>query len=122
MNKIAAVLVLSAAFSYSASAQEAGWENNCDATDGWHGNQGDPGMHADIEQAETGVIKIVQKGDDTWGKAAFVLENIDLDKTPILEMKINKVDKDCGYKVAIAPRDWSELVTVIDRNSADGVH
>ena len=27
-----------------------------------------------------------------------------------------------GFKVMLAPRDWSETVTVIDRNSADGLH
>jgi hypothetical protein len=106
----------------SASAELVGWETNCEGIDGWYSNKTDPGMHSEVAQEETGVIRVSQAGEDTWGKAAIVAEKIDISKTPILEVRVNKVDADAGFSVKIAPQDWSELITVIERSSADGVH
>jgi hypothetical protein len=122
MNRTAIVLALSALLTIAASAQQPAWETVCESTEGWHGNKTDPGMRTRIEQPETGVVRIVQDGEGTWGKAAFVVENVNLSVSPILEAKINKVDEDAGYQVQVAPLDWSETVTVIERNSKDGIH
>ena len=50
-------------------------------------------MNAKVDQFEPSVIRVTQDGNDTWGKVAYVVENIDLEATPIIEVKANKVDK-----------------------------
>jgi len=98
------------------------WETDCSTTSGWHWESDSPGMNTKVEQAEPSVIKLTQEGKDTWGKAAYVVENIDLEQTPILEIKVNKVDKGSAFTVAVANSDWTEQFTVIPRTSADGIH
>ena len=104
-----------------AEAQVA-WSTECDSTDGWHWNAEDAGMNAKVAQFETSLIQVTQEGNDTWGKAAYVVEGIDLNETPILEVKASKVDVGCGFMVNVASSDWSEMFTVVKRTSADGVH
>jgi hypothetical protein len=122
VKKFCSIVGAVALLGMNASAELVGWETNCEGIDGWYSNKTDPGMHSEVAQEETGVIKILQAGDDSWGKAAIVAEKIDVEKTPILEVRVNKVDKDAGFSVKIAPKDWSELITVIERSSADGIH
>ena len=98
------------------------WEHNCSSIKDWYTNAQEPNFHAKIEQFEPSVIKVTQEGDDTWGKVAFVVKDVDVDQCPILEVKINKVDKDSAFKVAVAPLDWSDTFVVIPRSSADGLH
>ncbi len=98
-----------------------GWENDCSSTKDWYDNKTDPSFGAKVEQAEPGVFKVTQDGKDTWGKIAFVVKDINVDQTPMLEVKINKVDQDSAFKVAVAPLDWSDLFVVIPRSSADGI-
>ena len=101
---------------------EVAWSTECDSIDGWHGNSDDPGMNAKVVQAETSTIQVTQEGSEMWGKVAFVVDGIDLDKTPVLEVKASKVDLGCGFMVSVASADWSEMFTVVKRTSADGVH
>ena len=98
-----------------------GWQHDCSSIKDWYDNQMEPGFHAKVEQAEPSVIKVIQTGGDTWGKVAYVVKGVDLDKTPILEVKVNKVDVGSAYKVAVASLNWSEFYEVIPRSSADGV-
>ncbi|MBV9463612.1 MAG: hypothetical protein JO317_05230 [Verrucomicrobiae bacterium] len=98
-----------------------GWHSDCGSVKDWYTKNEDPSFQAKLDPAEPGVLKLTQEGTDTWGKAAFVVKDVDLDKTPILEVKVNKVDKDAAYKVGVAPLDWSELFVVVPRSSADGV-
>ena len=101
---------------------EVAWSTECDSTEGWHWNNEDAGMNAKVSQFETSIIQVTQEGGDTWGKVAYVVEGIDLDKTSILEVKAAKVDVGCGFMVNVASSDWSEMFTVVKRTSADGVH
>ena len=103
-----------------AAGPEVAWEEDCSTITGWHFDNDSKGMNSTVEQFEPSVIKIKQQGNDTWGKAAYVIQNIDLEKTPIVEVKVNKVDKGSAYTVSVAPTDWSEMITVIPRSSADG--
>jgi hypothetical protein len=98
-----------------------GWHNDCSTTKDWYDSKSDPGFHAKVEQAEPSVIKVAQEGGDTWGKVAYVIKEVDLDKTPVLEVKVNKVDSGSAFKVAVAPLDWSNLYVVVPRSSADGI-
>jgi hypothetical protein len=104
------------------SAELIGWETNCEGTDGWYDNKADAGMGTEVSQFETGVIAIKQSGNDTWGKAAFSVENIDLDKTPILEIKVNQVEEGAGFQVKIVPKDWSEMISVVERSNGEGIY
>lgn len=94
------------------------WEIDCTTLDGWHSE----GMNATVTKPEPETIKVTQEGNDTWGKAAFVVDGVNLEKSPLLEVKVNKVEKGSAFKVLIANSDWSEQIVVIDRSSADGVH
>lgn len=136
MNKKTVVLgiaLFSFVFLSSVRAQEAAapeaaaaagpavaWEDDCSSINGWHFDNDSKGMNCVVEQFEPSVIKIKQQGNDTWGKAAYVVQNIDLEQFPIVEVKVNMVDKASAYTVSIAPMDWSEMITVIPRSSADG--
>jgi len=113
-----------AGFAVSALIAEEviGWQSDCSSTKDWYDNKVDPGFGAKIEQAEPSVIKVTQDGKDTWGKVAFVVKDVNIDATPNLEAKINKVDQDAAFKIGVAPLDWSELFVVIPRSSADGIH
>ena len=110
--------LLAAAATAQTSAAVA-WETDCNDVAGWHF---DPGMNAKVEQDEPSVIKVTQSGNDTWGKVAYVVENIDLDATPILEVNAGQVDFDSAFMINVAPRDWSEMLTVIPRSNDGGVH
>jgi hypothetical protein len=98
------------------------WETDCTSLAGWHDGKETPTMNALVDQFETSVIRVTQDGNDTWGKVAYVVENIDLEETPIIEVKANKVDKNSAFSIAVASRDWSDMITVIKRTSADGIH
>ena len=104
----------------AAAGPEVAWEEDCSTIAGWHFDNDSKGMNSTVEQFEPSVIKIKQQGNDTWGKAAYVIQNIDLEQFPIVEVKVNMVDKGSAYTVAVAPMDWSEMITVIPRSSADG--
>ncbi|MBV9463926.1 MAG: hypothetical protein JO317_06820 [Verrucomicrobiae bacterium] len=115
-------LLANAVFSTLALAADIGWEHDCTNVRDWYDTKADPSYQAKIEQAEKDAFKVTQCGADTWGKVAFVVKDIDIDKTPILEAKVNQVDVGSAIKVAVAPLDWSELYVVVARTSADGVH
>jgi len=99
----------------------AGWQHDCSSIKDWYDNKSDAGFHAKVEQAEPSVIKVAQEGADTWGKVAYVVKGVDLDKTPTLEVKVNKVDLNSAFKVAVSSLNWSEFYEVIPRSSADGL-
>ena len=104
------------------SSAVVAWEMDCSSLSGWHDATETPGMNAKVDQFEPSVIRVTQEGNDTWGKVAYVVENVDLSATPILEIKVNKVDQNSAFTVSVAPSDWSEMIDVIKRSSADGIH
>ncbi len=134
MVRILASAVVLAVSVFAATAQEGAqlespnssavvaWQSDCDTLSGWHDANETPGMNAKIDQFEPSVLRVTQGGNDTWGKVAYVVENINLDATPILEVKVNKVDKNSAFTMCVAPSDWSEMIDVIKRSSADGIH
>ncbi len=105
-----------------AKAPVIAWETDCSSIEGWRSNADDPGMHATISQDEPATIKVTQDGADTWGKVAYPLKDINLDETPILEVKVNQVDLNSAFIVGVASADWTDYVPVIARSSADGMH
>lgn len=108
--------------SFAADAPAAdGWQNDCSSIKDWYDNKADSGFHAKVEQAEPSVIKVTQEGGENWGKVAYVVKGVDLEKTPVLEIKVNKVDMNSAFKVGVAPLDWSDMFVVVQRSSADGV-
>jgi hypothetical protein len=104
-----------------AGEQEAAWKNDCSTLEGWSSNLEDKSFQARVEQSEPSVIKVAQDGKDGWGKAAILVKHIDLDSAARLEVKVNKVDKDSAYQIAVASTDWSEFFVVVPRSSADGI-
>ena len=117
---VSCLWIAGAAMSF-AEEPAAGWQHDCSSVKDWYDNKVDTGFHAKVDQAEPSVIKITQEGGDTWGKVAYVVKGVDLDKTPILEAKVNKVDTGSAFKVAVASLNWSEFYEIIPRSSADGV-
>ena len=57
-------------------------------------------------------------GPTAWNDYLAALEQA----TPVIEVKANKVEKGSAFSIAVASRDWSEMITVIKRTSADGIH
>ncbi|MBV9463927.1 MAG: hypothetical protein JO317_06825 [Verrucomicrobiae bacterium] len=108
--------------SYAQAGDLVGWTTDCSSTKDWYDTKIDPSFQAKIEQAEKDAFKVTQDGAQNWGKVAFVIKDVDLEKTPMIQVKTTKVDQDSAFKVAVAPLDWSDLFVVIDRSSADGVH
>jgi hypothetical protein len=98
-----------------------GWQHDCSSIKDWYDNKSDASFMAKIEQAEPSVIKVTQEGPDTWGKTAFLVKGIDLESTPLLQVKVTKVEKDSAYKLAVASTDWGDFHVVVPRSSADGV-
>jgi hypothetical protein len=105
-----------------AADETVGWQHDCSSIKDWYGSADDPSFGATIEQVEPSVFKVTQDGKEKWGKVAFVVKDVDLDKTPYIEVKVNKVDKDSAFQVAVAPLDWKDVNIVVQRSSADGVH
>lgn len=105
-----------------AEEEVIGWQHDCSSIKDWYSTQDDPSFGAKIEQVEPSVFKVTHDGKDTWGKVAFVVKDVDIDQTPNLEVKVNKVDTGSAFKVAVAPLDWADLYVVVPRSSADGVH
>lgn len=103
-------------------AEDIGWMSDCSSIKDWYDNKTDQGYRTKVDQFEPSVMRISQEGADTWGKAAFVVQDVDLDKTPMLQTKVNKVDLNSAFKVCVASLDWSEFYEVVPRSSADGVH
>jgi hypothetical protein len=122
--RVAAVGCLMALAAPALLAQDevVGWQHDCSSIKDWYSSQDDASFGAKIEQAEASAFKITHDGKDTWGKVAFVVKDVDVDASPILEVKVNKVDTGSAFKVALAPLDWNNLYVVIPRSSADGVH
>lgn len=98
-----------------------GWHNDCSTVEGWFSNPEDKSFEAKVEQSEPSVIKVEQDGKDGWGKAAIAVKNVNLDSTSVLQVKVNKVDKDSAYQIGVASTDWSEFFVVVPRSSADGL-
>lgn len=117
-----ALLSLSILCGSARAEPQVAWSTECDSTDGWHWNHEDAGMNAKVSQFETSILQVTQEGPDTWGKVAYVVEGIDMEATPVLEVTAAKVDIGSGFMVNVASADWSEMFTVIKRTSADGVH
>ena len=114
------VVCLSAALRLQAA--EIAWQTDFETLSGWYDNKTNSGFMAKIDQPESSVLRVTQQGQDSWGKVAVVVENVDLNKTAILQTKVNKVDENSAIKVCVASLDWSEFYEVIPRTSADGVH
>ncbi|HBA83407.1 MAG TPA: hypothetical protein DCZ95_04860 [Verrucomicrobia bacterium] len=104
------------------AAADCAWHNDCSSIQGWRSNPEDPGMCAKVEQVEPSVIKVTQDGNSTWGKAAYFISGIDLEKNPMLYLKATKVDLNSAFTVQVASSDWSDCITVVSRTSADGLH
>jgi hypothetical protein len=103
-------------------AEDVGWMSDCSSAKDWYDDKANQSFHTKVDQFEPSVLRVTQQGADTWGKAAFVVQDIDLDKTPILQTKVNKVDINSAFKVCVASLDWSEIYEVVPRSSADGIH
>jgi hypothetical protein len=123
------VLVVGAALVWASSAsavdfppREIGWENECDSAGDWLSNRVDPAIGTRVGMEGLSVVQVTQDGEGTWGKAAIRVDGVDVNATPVLEAAVTKVDLNSAFQVAIAPPDWSEMVTVIKRTSADGIH
>ena len=56
-------------------------------------------FHSKVDQFEPSVLRVTQEGAEGWGKAAYIVQDVALDKTPILQTKVNKVDLNSAFKV-----------------------
>jgi hypothetical protein len=98
------------------------WECDFTTTQGWYDNKTSASYMAKVDQYEPSVMRVTQEGGESWGKVAFVVKDVDLDKASKLEALVNKVDLDSAFQIAVASLDWSEFYVVVQRTSADGVH
>jgi len=121
-NPAAVVVLFLLAVTASVKAEDVGWMSDCTSIKDWYDGKTDQSFHTKVDQFEPSVLRVTQEGAESWGKAAFVVQDVDLDKTPILQTKVNKVDLNSAFKVCVASLDWSEFYEVVPRSSADGIH
>lgn len=101
---------------------DSAWKSDFSTMDGWYDNAADPNFNATITAGtQPGTADITQKGDGTWGKVAFVQENVDIDKNSVIKINMADVPKGSGYKVLAVTPDWSESFIVIDRGHGKGI-
>lgn len=99
------------------------WRDDFKDVQNWYDNKVDSSFGAVIVKGKKkGTAEIIQKGKGTWGKVAFVLSNIDLDKYNVLRMKVNKVSKNGDYKILITSINWRKTFELIERGSGKGIH
>lgn len=123
LSACAAIAAPKAVGGDDAGAAKVAWENDFSSTDGWQDASVDPGMNAYIrKESGKGTCMVTQDGDDTWGKVAFLVEDVNLEETPILEAVLTQVGKGSAFKIGVSPLDWSEFIEVLKRSSADGTH
>lgn len=89
----------------------------------WYDNKTDKSFNAVIVPSKNkGAYEVIQKGNGNWGKVAFVLVDVDLDKFEIVKIKVNDVSKNGDYKIAVTPVDWKDQYILIDRGAGKGMH
>jgi hypothetical protein len=119
-SMVAGALLLGA--SLVVQAEEIGWMSDCSSIKDWYDDKSDKNFNAKVEQFEPSVLKVTQAGADSWGKVAYVVQDVDLEKTSLIQTKVNKVDLNSAFSIAVATLDWSEFYVVVPRSSSDGVH
>lgn len=99
------------------------WRDEFNTLENWYDNKADASFNALIMLGKTKNTAVIQqKGNGNWGKVAFVVQNVDLDKFNILRLKVNKVDKNGDYRVLVTSLDWNDSFTIIDRGNGKGTY
>jgi hypothetical protein len=118
------LLISSLAFLMSLAAglgADPVWKSDFTSLDGWYDNNTDQSFNAVIAMGtKEGTADVIQKGDGSWGKVAFVLENIDIDKFNSVRVNVVDIQKGAAYKLLAVNKDWSESYVVIDRGHGKG--
>lgn len=106
------------------SAQKVGWEDDFNkGTEGWYDQKTSNTFNCTITPIKTGSIaKIEVVGDSSWGKVATIIENVDLDKYPIVEVKVDQVDVNSAFKIGVASIDWSNYYEIIPGQNLSGTY
>ncbi len=122
MKKIVIISFLACLISLTGSlAADTVWKTDFSSMDGWYDNNTDPSFNAVITAGtKAGTADVTQKGEGTWGKVAYVLENIDIDKNNIIKVNIADIEKGSAFKLLAISQDWSESFVVIDRGHGKG--
>jgi hypothetical protein len=122
MKKILLVSSLACLLSLSAlGGADPVWKSDFSTLDGWYDNRCDQSYNAVITAGTVdGTADVIQKGDGSWGKVAFVLENIDIDKFNVVRVNVVDIQKGAAYKLLAVNNDWSESYVVIDRGHGKG--
>jgi hypothetical protein len=98
------------------------WSTDFSTIENWYDNNTDPTFHAVIVPgAQKGTADVIQKGEGTWGKVAFVFKDVNIDKFNVLKLNVADVQKGAGFQVLAAAQDWSETFVVIDRGHGKGM-
>ncbi|MBU0479267.1 hypothetical protein KKC91_11970 [bacterium] len=105
------------------SAQDIGWEDNFNTgVAEWYDEYDSDSFNCIITSLEDGTASIEVIGNSTWGKVAKVIEDVDLNKYPVIEIKANHVDPDSAFKVGITSLDWKEYYEIIPGQNLPGVY
>lgn len=101
---------------------ETFWRDDFNEVTDWYDNKADTSYRAVINPGKKkGTAILQQKGKGTWGKVAYVINEIDLDKYNIVRVKVKKVDLSSAYKILAISTDWSETYIVIERGNGRGI-
>lgn len=99
------------------------WKDSFDEIENWYDNKADSSFKAVIVPGKKkGTAMVKQQGKGDWGKVAFVITKLDIDKYNILKVKVNKVSKNGDYKILVTSLDWNKSYTIIDRGRGKGIH
>lgn len=99
------------------------WKDDFNVIQNWYDNKTDKSFNAVIIPGKKkGSAILQQKGQGNWGKVAYVVTDIDLNKFYIVRIKVDDVDKSGDYKVLAISQDWSDNYVIIDRGNGKGVY
>lgn len=99
------------------------WRDDFEKIVNWYDNKTDASFNAVITAGKkAGTAEVVQKGKSTWGKVAFVVTDIDVDRFNTIRVKVNKVEKNGDYKILVSSITWDKSFIVIDRGKGKGTH
>lgn len=117
------ILLLLSCFFVSIIYAEPIWKDDFKEVENWYDNKTDSSFNAVIIPGKKkGTAEVKQKGKGNWGKVAFVLTNLDLDKYPLVKIKVRKVSKSGDFKVLAVSKDWGRSYVIIDRGAGKGEH
>ena len=96
------------------------WKTSFDNLDGWYDNRTDSSFMAKIELTGSSAAHITEDGKENWGKIAFLLNDVDFDKNPVLKLDVKSVDANSSWKLGVDTLDWNGFIPLQNSTTESG--